>query len=375
MQLRKMALPKYKIQLHSHLTTCVRHTTIWELVQQKDMDLGYRSVEDIREKTRPKEGTTLANYLKEIPVFGNVMVGDREAMERVAYEAAADQAAEGVLYSEMFLSPQPLAYSSAERRWQGMPESMVSARDVLDAALRGLHKAELETGSKFRLILSCSRGTPERAPEVLELCREYRGRGVVGIDVSGVIRPKDGQSARTDPNASEYGEEVTDPLIIQTFQRAVSWGVHRTVHAGEAGPPATVTRAIRELHAERIGHGYRAVAHGGDAYRQALAAGIHFECCPTSSYLTGGVDRNAAEHPVLRLKRDGASFSLNTDNPTITHTTLDDEYRLALKLGLTADDILQCNRSAIAASFLPDDEKWELEQKYNRLACSDTANV
>ncbi|KAH6941908.1 hypothetical protein HPB50_023717 [Hyalomma asiaticum] len=269
--------------------------------------------------------------------------GDREAMERVSYEAAADQAAEGVLYSEMFLCPQPLACSSAEHRWQGMPESMISARDVLDAALRGLHKAELETGSKFRLILSCSRGTPEWAPEVLELCREYRGRGVVGIDVSGV--------------------------------RAVSCGVHRTVHAGEAGPPATVTRAIRELHAERIGHGYRAVAHGGDAYRQALAAGIHFECCPTSSYLTGGVDRNTAEHPVLRLKHDGASFSLNTDNPTVTHTTLDDEYRLALKLGLTADDILQCNRSAIAASFLPDDEKWELEQKYNRLACSDTANV
>ncbi|KAL1469050.1 hypothetical protein MTO96_004783 [Rhipicephalus appendiculatus] len=309
-------------------------------------------------------------------------------MERVAYEEAVDQAAEGVLYSEMLLCPQALASSGAAERWQGMPESMVTARDVLEAALRGLRKAELETGAKFRLILSCSRGRPDWAPEVLELCREYGDRGVVGIDVCGVVRPDEAQSVRAGANAGEYGEEVTDPLIIDTFQLrryikipCASSSVPflsaytGTVHAAEAGPPATVLRAVRELHAERIGHGYRAVAEGGDAYRQALAAGVHFECCPTSSYLTGGVDRNAAEHPILRLKRDGASFSLNTDNPTITHTTLDDEYRLALKLGLTPDDILRCNRSAISASFLPDDEKWELEQKFNRLICSDLANA
>ncbi|KAL1469054.1 hypothetical protein MTO96_004787 [Rhipicephalus appendiculatus] len=338
-----MALPKYKIQLHSHLTAGMRHSTIWELAQQKGLDLGYKSVEDIREKTRPKEGTTLANYLKEIFVFTKVLIGDREAMERVAYEEAVDQAAEGVLYSEMLLCPQLLAYSNTAHRWQGMSESMVSARDVLDAALRGLRKAELETGAKFRLILSCNRGSPEWAPEILELC--------------------------------QYGEEVTDPLIIDTFQRAASYGVHRTVHAAEAGPPVTVLRAIRELHAERIGHGYRAVAEGGDAYRQALAAGVHFECCPTCSYLTGSVDRNAAEHPILRLKRDGASFSLSTDCPTVTHTTLEDEYRLALKLGLGPEDLLRCNRSAISASFLHDDEKWELEQKFNRLTCSGSANA
>ncbi|KAL3209377.1 hypothetical protein MRX96_038147, partial [Rhipicephalus microplus] len=103
-----MAVLKYKIQLHSHLTTGMRHETIWELAQQKGLDLGYKSVEDIQEKTRLKEGTTLANYLKEIFVFTKVVVGDRDAMERVAYEEAVDQAAEGVLYSEMLLCPQPL---------------------------------------------------------------------------------------------------------------------------------------------------------------------------------------------------------------------------------------------------------------------------
>ncbi|XP_077500158.1 adenosine deaminase-like isoform X2 [Amblyomma americanum] len=327
-----MDLPKYKIQLHSHLDSCVRHETIWELTH-----------------------------------------GDRDALERVAYEAGVDQASEGVLYSEMLLSPHMLAASSTALRWPGMPETMASARDVVDAALQGLRRAEQETGAKLRIVLCCLRGMPEGSPEVLELCREYSSQGVVGIDVCGVIRPGDVSTAPAFSDAGEYGEEVTHPLIVETFQRALFCGVHRTVHAAEAGPPATMLRAVRQLHAERIGHGYRAVAEGGDAYRTALAAGVHFECCPTSSYLTGGVDRDTKEHPILRLRRDGASFSLNTDNPTVTHTKLEDEYRLALELGFTPEDLLRCNRSAISASFLPDDEKWELLRKYDRLTSAETA--
>ncbi|KAH9366235.1 hypothetical protein HPB48_001736 [Haemaphysalis longicornis] len=253
----------------------------------------------------------------------------------------------------------------------------------------------------------------EWAPEVLELCREYSGRGVVGMDVCGVVPAGAGGASAS--QRAEYGEEITDPLIIETFQavasiinaiylfvcfccssqgmnvgahaqkatrgvdktpeRAASCGVHRTVHAAEAGPPSTVARAVRDLRAERIGHGYRAVIEGGAAYQQALRAGVHFECCPTSSFLTGAVSPTVEEHPVVRLRRVGASFSLSTDDPAVTHTTLEDEYRLALKLGLTPDDILQCNRSAISACFLPDDEKWELQQKFDRLISAETTST
>ncbi|XP_070380999.1 adenosine deaminase-like isoform X2 [Dermacentor albipictus] len=361
---RTMPLLSYKVQLHSHLDTYMRHETIWELSQQKDLRLNYNTVEDVREQTRPKKCTSLDRYLKEVPAFLRTILGDRDALERVAYEAGLDQARERVLYSEMRLPPQLLAASSTVLPLGGSPASAVSGRDVVDAALTGLRRAEQETGIKLRLILTCLRGTPEWAPEVLDLCREYSDRGVVGIDVCGVVAQR-AEDRRAAPSI-EYGEEITDPRIVQTFQRAASWGVHRTAHAGEAGPPATVLRAVHELHAERIGHGYRAVLDGGLAYRQALAADVHFECCLTSSMLTGAVDPNSA-HPVLRLRRDGASFSISVDDPAITHTSLEDEYRLALKLGLGPGDLLQCNRSAISACFLPADEKWELWQKFNQL--------
>ncbi|XP_049274322.1 uncharacterized protein LOC119403587 [Rhipicephalus sanguineus] len=354
-----------KVQLHSHLDTYIRHETIWQLSQQKELGLSYNTIENVRERTRPEKCTSLDSYLKEVPNFLRAILGDRDALERVAYEAGLDQACEGVIYSEMRIPPQLLAASTTVLPLDGSPASAVSARDVVDATLRGLRHAERETGVKIRLILTCLRGTPEWAPDVVELCREYIGQGVVGIDVCGVVALRSG-SAVPSPSV-QYGEEITDPLIIESFQRAASWGIHRTAHAGEAGPPATVLRAVHELHAERIGHGYRAILEGGCAYRQALSAGVHFECCLTSSILTGAVNPSTQEHPVLRLRRDGASFSISVDDPTITHTTLEDEYRLALTLGLDPADLLKCNRSAISACFLPPDEKWELQQKFNEL--------
>ena len=41
------------------------------------------------------------------------------------------------------------------------------------------------------------------------------------------------------------------------IQEAAVRGIHRTVHAGESGGPKEVLKAIEEMKAERIGHGYR----------------------------------------------------------------------------------------------------------------------
>lgn len=68
-----MGLPKFKIMLHSHLEGHLRHTTIWELAQAKNIDLGYGSLQDIILKTQPERGSTLQNYLKEMPNFLRVV--------------------------------------------------------------------------------------------------------------------------------------------------------------------------------------------------------------------------------------------------------------------------------------------------------------
>lgn len=78
-------------------------------------------------------------------------------------------------------------------------------------------------------------------------------------------------------------------------------------------------------------------------YRECLARGVHFECCPTSSLLTGAVSLDEREgsipHAVVRFARDGASFSISTDDPTVTDTKLSNEYSLVTKWGVTISQI------------------------------------
>lgn len=57
------------------------------------------------------------------------------------------------------------------------------------------------------------------------------------------------------------GDELGFPgtLFRNHFNEARDAGWHITVHAGEAAGPESIWQAIRELGAERIGHGVKAV--------------------------------------------------------------------------------------------------------------------
>lgn len=60
---------------------------------------------------------------------------------------------------------------------------------------------------------------------------------------------------------STAGDELGFPgsLFLSHFNRARDAGWHITVHAGEAAGPESIWQAIRELGAERIGHGVKAI--------------------------------------------------------------------------------------------------------------------
>ena len=51
--------------------------------------------------------------------------------------------------------------------------------------------------------------------------------------------------------------------------------------------------------AERIGHGYH-VLEDEELYRRCIKDRVHFECCPSSSYLTGSVPLTETKHPIQR---------------------------------------------------------------------------
>ena len=50
---------------------------------------------------------------------------------------------------------------------------------------------------------------------------------------------------------------------------------------------------------------------------------------------------------IIRFARDGANFSLSTDDPTITGTGMEDEYRLVRGWGLSEAHLVRAVRERV----------------------------
>ena len=51
-------------------------------------------------------------------------------------------------------------------------------------------------------------------------------------------------------------------------------------------------------------------------------------------------------------------MTINTDDPAVHHTTINHDYDVAVtRWGYELDDLLRCEKNAVAAAFLADDHK------------------
>lgn len=127
-------------------------------------------------------------------------------------------------------------------------------------------------------------------------------------------------------------------------------------HAGEASDPDSVWQSVRDLRADRIGHGIRAVDDPG--LMEYLAANdVALEICPTSNVRTKVVP-TMPEHPLRRLMNAGVRVTLNSDDPPMFGTNLANEYLIAgTVLGLSQPDLAVLAHNAVHASFLPGEAK------------------
>jgi adenosine deaminase len=149
----------------------------------------------------------------------------------------------------------------------------------------------------------------------------------------------------------------------EMIQRAKELGIPIAIHAGESTDQArgNVRRAITEYGASRIGHGYR-MKKIEELMNMVRDNQCHVEVCPTSSVETGGwvydEIKNWKLHPCLDMLRSGVKFSFSSDDPSVFHTSLAWQYRIALaKMGLTRKELLQTNLDAVDASFCTPEEK------------------
>ncbi|XP_059562964.1 adenosine deaminase isoform X2 [Myotis daubentonii] len=338
------AFDKPKVELHVHLDGSIKPETILYYGRKRGVALPADTVEELKNIIGMDKPLTLPGFLAKFNYYMPAIAGCREAIKRIAYEFVEMKAKEGVVYVEVRYSPHLLAnYKVAPMPWN-QPKGDITPDEVVSLVNQGLQEGERDFGVKVRSILCCMRHEPSWSAEVVALCKKYQHQTVVGIDLAG---------DETIEGSSLF------PGHVQAYEEAVRNGIHRTVHAGEAGTAERVKEAVDNLKTERVGHGYHTVDDEA-LYKRLLENNMHFEVCPWSSYLTGSWNPDT-EHAVVRFKRDRANYSLNTDDPLIFKSTLDTDYQMTKqKMGFTEEEFKRLNINAAKSSFLPEDEKREL---------------
>ncbi|XP_066480295.1 adenosine deaminase isoform X2 [Tiliqua scincoides] len=336
-----------EVELHVHLDGAIKPETILHFGKKRGIRLPGSTVEELLQHVSYNKPLSLTEFLSKFSHYMPAIAGDREAVERIAYEFVEMKAKEGVIYVEVRYSPQLLANCNVYPIAWNQEEGDLTPDEVVSLVNRGLKAGEKAFNIKARSILCCMRHMPNWSLEVVELCKKYQNDYVVGIDLAG----------DESINAETYPEHQ------KAYEEAERCGIHRTVHACEVGPTQVIKEAVNILKAERIGHGYH-VLEDDDLYKKLLKQNMHFEVCPWSSYLTGACKTPFSSHPIKRFMEDGANYSLNTDDPLIFNSTIHTDYKIAQNLmGFTEKEFKRLNINAAASSFLPEKEKKELLYK------------
>ena len=249
------------------------------------------------------------------------LVRDAEDVRLLTYEVAADLAAQQVRYAEVTLTP----YTSVRA---GVPiEEFVEA--VEDARVA----AERDHGVVLRWIYDVPGEFGVEAAAATVGYLPVSPPSLVGFGLGG----------------PEIG--VPRPQFRPFFEQARAAGLHSVPHAGETTGPETVWDALRELGAERIGHG-TSLTQDPTLLAHVVERGIPIEVCPTSNLATRAVAR-LEDHPVIEMHAAGAVVTINSDDPPMFGTTLNREYEIAASLlGLDEDGITELARTAVRSCFL-----------------------
>lgn len=284
---------------------------------------------DSRVPTDPKalvDYFTFTDFAHFIEVYLSVvdLIRTPEDVRLLTYEVARELARQQVRYAELTITP----YSSTRRG--------IDARAFMDAIEDARKAAEAEFGTVLRWCFDIpGEAGLEAAEETVRLATDDRIRpeGLVSFGLGG----------------PEIG--VPRPQFKPYFDRAVAAGLRSVPHAGETTGPGTVWDALVELHAERIGHGTSS-AQDPKLLAHLAEHRIALEVCPTSNIATRAV-RTLEEHPIKDFVDAGVLVTVNSDDPPMFGTDLNNEYAVAARLlGLDERGIADLAKNAVEASFL-----------------------
>jgi adenosine deaminase len=330
--------PRYndlpKTEIHIHLEGSIRTQTIIDIAREYNLNLPSYEVDELDKHVKVYDQMSdLAAVLEAFAIFQNSIVSP-QIVERIAWELFEDAAKQNIQLFEVRFSPD-WAFHGHHLDWD----------ECLDGLLRAKERAEREFDMAIGYIAITSRSMgPESCVKTVDWAIRHRDQ-IIGIDLA----------------------DAEDVFPIQNFAKPVlkakEAGLRVTVHSGENTPASAVVKTIQTVQPDRIGHGIH-IIEDKKAVELVKECGITLEVNPWSNYLTNSV-RMIEEHPLKKLFDLGVKVTINSDDPEVLETNLNNEYRIAHEiLGMSMEDIRTCNRYAYEASFLPEEDKNRIWKQY-----------
>lgn len=269
---------------------------------------------------------TFTDFAHFIQVYLSVvdLIRTPDDVHLLTFEVARELSRQNVRYAELTITP----FSSTRR---GIDERAFMAA-IEDA--RKTAEAELNVVLRWCFDIPGEAGL-ESAEETVRLATTdgIRPEGLVSFGLGG----------------PEIG--VPRPQFKPYFDRAIAAGLHSVPHAGETTGPETVWDALTHLRAERIGHGTSS-AKDPKLLAHLAEHRIPLEVCPTSNIATRAV-ATLDEHPLKQFVDAGVVVTINSDDPPMFGTDLNNEYAVAARLlGLDERGIADLAKNGVEASFL-----------------------
>lgn len=335
-----------KAELHVHLEGTIQPATLLALAKRNGL-LDELPSHDIDGLKGWFSFRTFSDFIKVILTIHN-MIRSRDDLALVVYECGRAMHAQNIRYRELTFTP----YSHCHILKKGL-----HIKDLLKGLDAGRRMAAADFGVEMRWIFDHPRNASfpnwdgrDYDPLPMELSLRYalEGRevGVVGLGLG--------------------GDEVNAPpeLYAHGFRIAKREGLLSVPHAGENQGPQSIWGAILELEADRIGHGVRAI--DDPRLMQYLSQHqIPLEV-NLSSNICLGIYPSLKEHPFVELDKKSIVLTMNTDDPPIFHTDLNQEYViLAREYGFGWRDIVRIARNAYVFSGAEPTLKHELLKEFD----------
>jgi len=350
---REFLLSIPKTDVHLHLDGSLRLKTLIELAQEYQVKLPSYTEEGLRRTVFKDKYSSLEEYLAGFAYTTAVMQSEA-ALERVAYELAQDNQAEGVRYIEVRFAPQLHQHRH------------LTAVNVLRAVDRGLSRARAEFNARPEVadgseppfeygIIVCAmrmfaRGFSEYFDDLLSVHAHTDSRKVFGLASLELVRAS--VYARDEFGVPVVGFDLAGaengfPAVDhkEAYHLAHKNFLQKTVHAGEAYGPESIFQAITDCHADRIGHGFYLfnpdkITDPSIEDREGYIADlsgyiadrrITIEVCLTSNMQTNPEIRTLSEHTFSSMRKAKLSVTFCTDNRLVSNTTVTDELQKAVE--------------------------------------------